>query len=96
MGVFLLKRLATFLATLLVASAVVFACAGTAAGQRGRGDPGRHRHARGGGRAAGQAGAGPPALQRYTDWVGGWLQGRTADSISYDTPTAELIAERLR
>ena len=23
-----------------------------------------------------------PALQRYTDWVGGWLQGRSADSVS--------------
>jgi peptide/nickel transport system permease protein len=28
--------------------------------------------------------------------VGGWLQGRSADSISYDTPTAELMAERLQ
>jgi peptide/nickel transport system permease protein len=37
-----------------------------------------------------------PALQRYTDWVGGLLQGQTAQSISYDTPTAELIAERMR
>jgi peptide/nickel transport system permease protein len=36
-----------------------------------------------------------PALVRYGDWVGGLLQGRTANSISYDTPTAELIAERM-
>jgi peptide/nickel transport system permease protein len=37
-----------------------------------------------------------PPLQRYLDWVGGALQGRTAMSISYDTPTAELIAQRLQ
>jgi peptide/nickel transport system permease protein len=37
-----------------------------------------------------------PPLERYLDWVGGWLHGRTANSLSYDTPTAELIAERLQ
>jgi peptide/nickel transport system permease protein len=36
----------------------------------------------------------PPRATR-NGWAG-WLQGRTADSISYDTPTAELIAERLQ
>ncbi len=34
--------------------------------------------------------------ERYLDWVGGLVQGRSANSISYDTPTAELIAERMR
>jgi peptide/nickel transport system permease protein len=37
-----------------------------------------------------------PATTRYAEWIGELLQGRTARSISYDTPTAELIAERLR
>ena len=37
-----------------------------------------------------------PPLARYLDWAGGLLQGRTANSISYDTPTAALIAERLQ
>jgi peptide/nickel transport system permease protein len=37
-----------------------------------------------------------PPLQRYASWVGGLVQGETARSVSYDTPTAELIAERLR
>jgi peptide/nickel transport system permease protein len=36
-----------------------------------------------------------PAFTRYTRWVGGLLQGQTANSISYDTPTAELIVQRL-
>jgi peptide/nickel transport system permease protein len=37
-----------------------------------------------------------PPLQRYTGWVGGLLQGQTSLSVSYDTPTAELITERLK
>jgi len=36
-----------------------------------------------------------PHHQRYAEWIGGLLQGRTAMSISYDTPTGALIAERL-
>jgi peptide/nickel transport system permease protein len=36
-----------------------------------------------------------PPLERYLDWVGGLMRGETARSIAYDTPTAELIAERL-
>jgi peptide/nickel transport system permease protein len=37
-----------------------------------------------------------PASTRYGQWVGGLLTGRTANSISYGSPTAELIAERLQ
>jgi peptide/nickel transport system permease protein len=37
-----------------------------------------------------------PAAERYSDWVSGLLRGETADSVSYGSPTAELIAERLR
>ncbi len=36
-----------------------------------------------------------PAPQRYLQWVGGLLRGQTALSIGYDTPTAELIVQRL-
>ena len=36
-----------------------------------------------------------PAWRRYLDWVGGLLQGQTGLSIAYETPTAELMAERL-
>lgn len=96
MGVFLLKRFATFLATLLVASAVVFAVLELLPGNAAEvilGDTATPEAV-----AALQAklGLDRPALQRYTDWVGGWLQGRSADSVSYGSPTAELIAERLR
>jgi peptide/nickel transport system permease protein len=37
-----------------------------------------------------------PPLERYADWVGGLLHGRTAISYSYDTPVSQLIAERLQ
>jgi peptide/nickel transport system permease protein len=95
MGVFLLKRFATFLATLAVASVLVFAVLELLPGNAAEvilGDTATPESL-----AALQAklGLDRPALQRYTDWVGGLLQGQTAQSISYDTPTAELIAERM-
>ena len=37
-----------------------------------------------------------PALSRYLKWAGDMLHGQTGMSISYDTPTAELMAERLQ
>ena len=96
MGVFLLKRLATFLATLAVASVLVFAVLELLPGNAAEvilGDTATPESL-----AALQAklGLDRPPLQRYADWVGGLLQGQTAQSISYDTPTAELIAERMR
>ena len=37
-----------------------------------------------------------PALTRYLQWTGGLLQGQSGLSISYGTPTLELITERLQ
>jgi peptide/nickel transport system permease protein len=96
MGPFLLKRCATFLATLAVASLVVFAVLELLPGNAAEvilGDTATPESV-----AALQAklGLDRPAATRYADWITGWLQGRTAQSISYDTPTAELIAERMR
>jgi peptide/nickel transport system permease protein len=95
MGLFLLKRLATFAATLAVASVLVFAVLELLPGNAAEvilGDTATPESL-----AALQAklGLDRPALERYLTWVGGLLQGQTASSISYDTPTAELIAERL-
>ena len=36
-----------------------------------------------------------PALSRYLQWTSGLLQGQSGMSISYDTPTAELMLERM-
>jgi peptide/nickel transport system permease protein len=96
MGPFLVKRFATFLATLAVASAVVFMVLEMLPGNAAEvilGDTATPESL-----AALQArlGLDRPPLVRYTDWVGGLLRGQTATSVSYDTPTAELIAERLQ
>jgi peptide/nickel transport system permease protein len=37
-----------------------------------------------------------PAATRYLNWMVGMLQGQTGLTISYDTPTAQLMAERLQ
>ena len=93
---FLLKRFATFVITLAVASLVVFAVLELLPGNAAEvilGDTGTPEAV-----AALQAklGLDRPALVRYTEWVGGLVRGHTANSISYETPTAELIVERLR
>ncbi len=96
MAPFLLQRLLAFIATLAVASLVVFAVLELLPGNAAEvilGDTATPESL-----AALQAklGLDKPAGQRYLEWVGGLLTGHTAQSISYDTPTAELIAERLR
>jgi peptide/nickel transport system permease protein len=96
MGPFLLQRLASLLLTLGVASLVVFGVLELLPGNAAEvilGDTATPESL-----AALQAklGLDRPPLTRYLDWVGGLLQGRTAMSISYDTPTAELIAQRLQ
>jgi peptide/nickel transport system permease protein len=95
MGPFLLKRLATFLATLAVASVVVFAVLELLPGNAAEIILGETATAESLAALNTKLGLDRPAATRYFDWVGGLLSGRTAQSISYDTPTAELIAERL-
>jgi peptide/nickel transport system permease protein len=95
MTLFLLRRLATFFATLAVASLVVFAVLELLPGNPAEvilGDTATPESL-----AALQAklGIDQPAHQRYFNWVGGLLRGKTAMSYSYDTPTFELITERL-
>ena len=95
MLLFLIKRLATFALTLAVASVVVFAVLELLPGKAADlilGDTATPESV-----AALQArlGLDRPPLQRYLDWTGGLLTGETSRSVSYDTPTAQLIAERL-
>ncbi|MBI3368890.1 MAG: ABC transporter permease [Burkholderiales bacterium] len=96
MSVFLARRLATFLVTLAIASALVFAVLELL--------PGNVAQVMLGDTATPEAiaslekklGLDLPPAQRYWHWVSGLLQGRTVDSFSYGSPTAELIVERLR
>ena len=96
MGPFLLKRLATLLATLAVASVVVFVVLELLPGNAAEVILGDTATPESLAALNAKLGLDRPPLTRYADWVGGLLQGRTATSISYDTPTAELIAQRLR
>ena len=96
MGPFLLKRLLTFFATLAVASVVVFAVLELLPGSAAEVILGETATPESVAALQAKLGLDQPPLTRYAHWVGGLLQGDTARSISYDTPTAELIAERLR
>ncbi len=96
MSVFLLKRFITFVLTLLVASMVVFAVLELLPGNAAQIILGDTATPESLAALERKLGLDKPQLQRYGDWIGGLLQGRSAMSISYDTPTATLIAERLQ
>jgi len=96
MGPFLLKRFATFLATLAVASVVVFVVLELLPGNAAEVILGDTATPESLAALNTKLGLDRPAATRYLGWVSGLLRGDTALSISYDTPTAELIAERLR
>jgi peptide/nickel transport system permease protein len=95
MAIFLLKRLVTLLLTLAVASVLVFAVLELLPGNAAEVILGDTATPESLAALQNKLGLDRPPLQRYADWVGGLLQGRTANSIGYDTPTAELIAQRL-
>jgi peptide/nickel transport system permease protein len=93
---FLLQRFASFAATLAVASLVVFAVLELL--------PGRPAEVMLGDTATPESiaalearlGLDRPAPLRYLTWVGGLLRGDSATSYAYDTPTFDLIAERMQ
>ena len=96
MSVFLLKRFATFAATLLVASALVFAVLDVLPGNVAQVILGDTATPESLAALESKLGLDRPAPVRYADWIGGLMRGQTAQSYSYDTPTATLIAERLQ
>jgi peptide/nickel transport system permease protein len=92
---FLLRRLAGFAATLAVASLLVFAVLELLPGNAAEVVLGDTATPESLAAMEQRLGLDRPATERYWDWVSGLVQGRTGMSISYDTPTAELIGERL-
>ena len=96
MSVFLFKRLLTFLATLAVASVLVFTVLELLPGNVAQVMLGETATPESIASLEKKLGLDRPAPVRFVHWVGGLLQGRTANSFSYDTPTAELIVERLQ
>ncbi|NWG74908.1 MAG: ABC transporter permease [Rubrivivax sp.] len=96
MSLFLLKRFATFVATLAAASVIVFAVLELLPGNAAQVILGDTATPESLAALEKKLGLDRPPLERYLAWVGGWLQGDSAVSHSYDVPTAELIAERLQ
>ena len=96
MSVFLFKRLLTFLATLAVASVLVFAALELLPGNVAQVMLGETATPEAIASLENKLGLDRPAPARYARWISGLLSGHTANSFSYDTPTAELIAERLQ
>lgn len=93
---YLLKRFATFAATLAVASLLVFAVLELLPGNVAQVILGDTATPESLAALEQKLGLDRPAAERYLVWIGGLLRGQTALSHAYDTPTAELIAERLQ
>ena len=93
---FLLQRLASFAATLAVASLVVFAVLEILPGNPAEVMLGDTATPESLAALEARLGLDRPAATRYLDWVGGLATGTSAISYAYDTPTFELIAERLQ
>ncbi len=96
MAVFLLRRFASFVLTLLVATVVVFAVLELLPGNAAEVILGDTATPESLAALNAKLGLDQPPLQRYTHWLAGLARGATANSISYDTPTGELIRERLK
>ncbi len=95
MSLFLLKRFATFVATLLAASIVIFAVQGLLPGNAAQVMLGESATPEAVQALSQKLGLDRPATVRYGRWVGGLLTGDLGLSVAYDTPVAQLIRERL-
>jgi peptide/nickel transport system permease protein len=95
MGIFLLRRFATFVATLFAASIVVFAVQGVLPGNAAQVMLGESATPEAVEALSKKLGLDQPAAVRYGRWIGGFVTGDLGNSVSYETPVAQLIAERL-
>jgi len=93
---FVLRRLLSFVLTLLATSAVVFAVLELLPGNAAQVILGETATPESIAAMEDKLGLNQPAATRYLSWIGGMLQGKTGLSISYDTPTAQLMAERMQ
>jgi peptide/nickel transport system permease protein len=95
MSIFLLKRLATLIATLLAASVAIFAVQGVLPGTAAQVMLGESATPEAIDALSKKLGLDQPACIRYLHWVGGFAIGDLGTSVSYDAPVAELIGARL-
>jgi peptide/nickel transport system permease protein len=95
MGIFLIKRLSTFVATLLAASVLIFMVQGVLPGNAAQVMLGESATPESVAALSAKLGLDQTAPVRYGRWVKGLLTGDLGTSVSYDVPVADLIAERL-
>lgn len=95
MGLFLLKRVATLLLTLVGASVVVFLVLEILPGDAAQIMMGPDAAPEAVQAMAQKLGLDRPPLERYLAWAGGLLTGNLGLSFAYSSPVSELILERL-
>ena len=95
MSSFVFQRLLSFFMTLAVTSVVVFGVLEWLPGNAAQVILGETATPESLAAMEEKLGLNQPALSRYLQWTGGLLQGNSGMSISYDTPTAELMLERM-
>ena len=95
MGLFLLKRLATLVATLIGASIVVFAVLEILPGDAALIMMGPDAAPEAVRALATKLGLDRPPLERYLAWISGMVTGDLGLSYTYSSPVSELIWERL-
>ncbi|MGZ5235508.1 MAG: ABC transporter permease [Caldimonas sp.] len=95
MSFFLAKRFASFVLTLLAASAVIFTVLDVLPGNAAEVMLGESATPESVAALSARLGLDRPALVRYGDWMKGLATGELGSSIAYDTPITQLIGERL-
>jgi peptide/nickel transport system permease protein len=95
MPLFLLKRLATLIATLVAASAIIFLVLEVLPGNAAQVLMGADADPEAVEALARKLGLDQPVHARYLAWIGGLLTGNLGLSYAYSTPVAELVLERL-
>ena len=95
MSLFLVKRLATLVATLIGASLIVFAVLDLLPGNAAQMLLGPDAAPEAVAALATKLGLDQPAWARYWHWIWGLLRGELGDSYAYGSPVLDLILERL-
>ncbi len=95
MTLFILKRFATFVATLLAASVLVFAVLDVLPGNAAELMLGESATPESLKALSAKLGLDQPPLTRYAVWIKGLAHGDMGTSLSYDTPVLELVQQRL-
>jgi peptide/nickel transport system permease protein len=95
MSLFLLKRFATLIGTLIGASAIVFLVLEILPGNAAQMLMGPDAAPDAVAALATKLGLDQPAWTRYWHWIGGMLTGNLGDSYAYSSPVMDLILQRL-